>query len=462
MFSKPADSLRAQLLRWLLLPLLALLLVNAWFSNQAAVATANLAFDRLLMASADAIADDIDVKDGEIIVDLPYAALKLLESNIQERIFYRVVAPNGATLTGYDDLPLPTRRIGRSEESVFYRAHYRDEPIHLVALTRAIYGEGRTEPLVVVVAETGEARDALSHQILLDGLSRQGALIAVAAMLVWLGLLRGLKPLGRLQRSVAARAATDLGPIDPGGVQREVRPLIGALNLHMARIEGLLAGRQRFIADASHQMRTPLSEMRTQIEYTLRQNLPALSHATLIDVHADIDRLSRLMSQMLLQARSDPDAMPDQRLGPVDLSEIARTAALDLVPAARKKAIDLTFDGSASPVIVSGNALLLRELVANLIDNAIVHGPARGVVAVRVIGHHAAVLEVQDEGPGIGAAERGRVFERFYRVPGTQAAGSGLGLSIVRDICTTHHAQIALHSPTGGAGLCVRVEFPAT
>ena len=371
MFSKPADSLRLQLLRWLLAPLLLLLLVNAWFSNQVAVSTANQAFDRLLLASADAIADDIELREGSIVVDLPYAALQLLESNIQERIFYRVVGPDGKTVTGYDDLPLPEPSHARSEEPVIYAAQYRDDTIHLVALNKQLYGSNLAAPVVIIVAETGEARNALSHQILVEGLERQALLIAAAGLLVWFGLVRGLRPLNRLTAGLVARPASDLSPIDPALVQTEVRPLIAALNQHTGRIDRLLSSRQRLIADASHQMSTPLSEMRTQIEYSLRQDRPELLRQTLQDVHADIDRLARLIGQMLLQARSEPDVLQDQRIAEVNLCELARTTTLDFVAAARKKAIDLSLEESPAPVLVRGNGLLLRELIANLIDNEI-------------------------------------------------------------------------------------------
>ena len=458
MFSKPADSLRLQLLRWLLVPLFLLLLVNAWFSNRAAIATANLAFDRLLVASAEAIAEDVEVKDGEIVVDLPYAALQLLESNIQERIFYRVMAPDGKTLTGYDDLPLPPKPPAAGEESILYAAQYREETIHLVALNKRIYGGSlASSPVVIIVAETGEARYALSHQILVEGLTRQALLIIAAGLLVWMGLVRGLRPLGRLRRSVAERTPDDLSPIDAAGVQPEVRPLIEALNQHTVRIERLISSRRRWIADASHQMRTPLSEMRTQIEYSLRQNRPELSHETLIDVHADIDRLARLISQILLQAQSDPDAVRDQRMTPVNLKELARATTLDFVPAARKKSIDLSFEEDVSPGVILGNGLLLREMIANLIDNAIAYGKNGGTVAVRVVCDRCVVLEIEDDGPGIPLAERDKVFERFYRVAGSEVPGSGLGLSIVRDICTAHRARIELTTPSAGRGLCVRV-----
>lgn len=461
MFSKPADSLRLQLLRWLLAPLLLLLLVNAWFSNRAAVATANQAFDRLLLASADAIADEIGVRDGSIAVDLPYAALQLLESNIQERVFYRVVAPDGKTVTGYDDLPLPLPRQqpGPGEESVIYAAQYRGDPIHLVALTKRLYGSGLAAPALVIVAETGEARDALSRQILIEGLARQAILILAACILVWFGLVHGLRPLNRLTSKLVARSASDLRPIETDGVQREVRPLIAALNQHTARIDHLLASRQRLITDASHQMRTPLSEMRTQIEYSLRQDRPELSRQTLIDIHADIDRMARLIGQMLLLARSEPEVLQDQRVADVDLSELARKTTLEFVPAARKKAIDLSLDVPADPVHVRGNSLLLRELMANLLDNAIKHVPERGAISVRVTAAQGVMLEVEDNGPGIAQAERERAFERFHRAPGASPGGSGLGLSIVRNIATAHHARVELAASPGPTGLLVRVHF---
>lgn len=459
MSSRRVDSLRLQLLLWLLLPLLVLLLVNAWFSNRAAVSTANRAFDHLLMASADAIAENVELRDGEIQVDLPYAALQLLESNIQERIFYRVISPDGKTLTGYDDVPLPTTTPMPGEEVVLYAARYRGETIYLVALYKQIYGKVPASRVVIIVAETGEARDALSHQILLEALLREAALITAAGMLVWLGLVRGLRPLGRLRASLVARSSSDLSPIDPSGVQAEVRPLIAALNQHTARIERLIASRQRLITDASHQMRTPLSEMRTQIEYSLRQRRPELLRQTLMAVRGDLARLARLIGQMLLMARSDPDVLQDQRMTRVDLGELARVTTLDFVPPARKKSIDLSLEQPSEPAIVLGNGQLLRELVANLLDNAIVYGKDGGAVTVRVICHQEVVLEVEDDGRGIPIAERENVFERFYRAPGSEVGGSGLGLSIVRDICISHRARIELNTASAGVGLCVRVSF---
>jgi two-component system sensor histidine kinase TctE len=464
MFSRPSESLRLQLLRWLLPPLLLLLSLNAWLSNRAAVATADMAFDRLLTASAEAIAEDVAYKDGELVVDLPYAALELLESNIQERIFYRVVSPAGQTVTGYDDLPLPKAALAPGAELTLYTADYRGERIHLVALAKQFYGTDVAAPALILVAETGEAREALSRQIVIEGLTRQSALIVAAAVFVWFGLVRGLKPLARLRRSVEQRSPADLSPIDPSTVQVEVRPVIEALNQHTSRLERLLSSRQRLTTDASHQMRTPLAEMRTQIEYCLRQGRPELAQQTLKDVLSDVDRLSRLVSQLLLQARSDPDGLAASHRDVVDVVELARQAALDHVGQARKKSIDLGFEEPPGPARVAGNGLLLRELVANLIDNAILYGHEGGSVNVRVALDDGVVIEVEDDGPGIAPVEAEQVFERFYRSPAAVAQGkpgSGLGLAIVRDIARSHQGRVEMLSPSGGTGLRVRVTLPA-
>ena len=453
------------MLLWLLLPLGLLLLINAFFSHRTAYLTANRAFDSLLIASADTIADQVMLRDGELTVDVPYVALQLLETDLQERVYYRVVAPNGKTLTGYGDLPMPPkmpRGVG-VEAQVHYSARYRSEAIDLVAIYKQVYGFETTDPVIIVVAETGESRRALASEILVADLQRQAWLIMASALLVWFGLGWGLRPLMTLRNSLLKRSPQDLSPIDPSAVQTEIRPLIAALNQHTARIEQLIHERQRFIADASHQLRTPLAELRTQVEYTLRQNQPTLSHNTLAVVQDWIDGQTRLIGQMLMLARSEPAAMQMQISGEADLVDLAREAALASIPAARRKTIDLSFDGLEHAILINGNALLLHELVANLLDNAIRYTPAQGSITVRVMrSGESGILEVQDNGPGIAPAEQEKVFERFYRIPQRDTQGSGLGLSIVRDICLSHSAVIALHSPAAdGHGLCVRVSFKA-
>ncbi|MDC8785342.1 sensor histidine kinase [Roseateles koreensis] len=479
LFARP-PSLRRQLLAWLLLPLMVLLAINAYSSNRVAEAVANMAFDRLLLASADAIAEDVSVKDGLLMVDLPYAALELLESNIQERIFYRVIGPQGETLTGYEDLPPPARPVPEPG-SMLYSTRYHGDTVYLVALNKQIYGSGSSMPVQVIVAETGEARDALSRQIWLEGLWRQSLIIAAAVVLVGWGLYRGLRPLARLSASIANRSPSDLNEIAAQDVQVEVQSLVQALNHHMSRIQKLLESRQRFIADASHQMRTPLAEMRTQIEVCQRQGDAALAQATLCDVHEDIGRLSRLVAQLMALARSEPSALASQQMESQELNGLVATVAADFVPAARRKSIMLNFDAAPSAMTVRGHGPLIYELVANLLDNAIAYSPPGSSVTVSV--HDASceriaeagssstsarsaavvpVLEVEDQGPGIPQAEHAKVLTRFYRPSGSAGSGTGLGLAIVHDICVAHGAQLTLLAGTDGRGLRVRITFRAS
>ena len=460
MFWKRPESLRLQLLGWLVLPLLLVLCINAWFSWRAAAATADLAFDRLLIGSADAIAEDIEYRNGELVVDLPYAALELLESNLQERIFYRVLGADGATVTGYDDLPKPGTAF--TGESMLYTADYRGESLHLVALKKRLYDSALEEPILVIVAETGESRAELSQQMLKESLVRQSLLIVAAGALVWLGLVCGLQPLRRLRDEIAQRSGSDLRPIAAHSVPEEARPLIEAFNQQTAKIDRMVANRNQFIADAAHQMRTPLAEMQTQMDVSLMQGPAAIPRATLEDLKQDVTRLSRLVSQLLLQARAEPDGVAGQGHEALDLTELGREVALDKVGAARAKSIDLSYEAPDGPVLFQGHALLLRELIVNLLDNAVIYTPKGGRVVLRLLEGASIDIEVEDNGPGIADAEREHVFERFFRGRSAMDSpvGSGLGLSIVRDIAVAHGGVVQLHTPRGGVGLLVRVQFP--
>ena len=454
---RPGSLLR-QLLAWLLIPLVALLALNAFLSYRAAVAAANEAHDRLLLASVRAIADRVGIVDDRVRVDVPYVALELFESKSQERIFYRVATGAGETVTGYEDLPPPPQAPSAREEPVFYRAPSHDETVYFAALRKPLYDARAQGPVLVQVGETAEARDALSREILYDSLARQGVLIVAAALVVWIGLRRGLRPILKLRDGIARRAPTDLAPIDDHDVQSEVRPLIGALNLHTSRLDKLIASRRRFLDDASHQLRTPLAALKTQVDYGLGEAAPG--KALLRDMQRTTEQTIRLVNQLLTLARADPQGVPASEMADVDLLELARSTTAELVPFARARRIDLGFEADASSATVTGNRLLLHELIVNLTDNAIRYTPAEGRITVRVgRASSAVVLEVEDDGPGIPAAERDKVFERFYRGSAAADQGSGLGLAIVQDICRAHGARIELADPPGGKGLRVIVTF---
>jgi two-component system sensor histidine kinase TctE len=260
---------------------------------------------------------------------------------------------------------------------------------------------------------------------------------------------------------VAARAPTNLSDFDPSLVHRELRPLVGAMNGYMERLQQMIAGQRRFIADASHQLRTPLTILKTQAELALRANDAAAMRDIVEGIARTTDSTVHLANRLLTLARAG-HGLAEGELGPVSLTEVARQVALELAGAALDKELDLSLEAERD-VRITGNALLLHELAANLLDNAIRYTPRGGRVALRVAAQdEGPLLQIEDSGMGIAPTERERVFSPFYRAPGAQqqnGSGAGLGLTIVRDIVSLHHAHILLEDGAGG-GLKVTVRFP--
>jgi two-component system sensor histidine kinase QseC len=324
-----------------------------------------------------------------------------------------------------------------------------------------LYGVAdREHDVRVVVAERADVRSELATHIAAGVLKPLVYAVPLVALLVWLGVTRGLSPLARLARAVEQRAPGTLAPVDAPDAPLEVAPLVGALNRLLARVGVALEKERRFTDDAAHELRTPLAAIRTQAQVALAARDDGERARALAQVVRGADRAARLAEQLLVLARLDPEGAerPSAR---VDLRQIAAEAVGQLAPAALAKSIDIAVEDDG-PAEVSGDPALLAALARNLVDNAVRYTPAGGRVQVRApVEDGGAVFEVADSGPGIPAAERERVQERFYRVLGTGEEGSGLGLSIVRRIADLHGARLVLEDGAGGAGLRVRVVFPA-
>ncbi|TFW09277.1 sensor histidine kinase [Oxalobacteraceae bacterium OM1] len=460
---KPLGSLRNQLLRWLLIPLLVLVALDAVSVYRNALDAADLAYDRSLLASTRALAERVSISNGHVVANVPYVALDSFETDTLGRLYYKVTGINGEFVAGYDDLPPLPKNVKRSEAYpalvYFYHAVYRGEPVRIAALYQPVFDDTMRGIALIQVGESREARRDLSRQILLDTLARQTILVLAAVLLAWFAVRFVLRPLMQLRQDVEAREPTDLADFDPALVHREVRPLVAAMNGYMGRLQTLLAGQRRFIADASHQLRTPLTVLKTQAELALRENDPQALREIVQGIARTTDATVHLANRLLTLARAGHGAAAAE-FEDVDLDDVARQVALELAQQAVRKDIDLSFEGG--PARVRGNPLLLHELVANLLDNAIRYTPAGGHVIVRIADGAAPVLEIEDSGPGIAPAEREKVFAPFYRAAGAQsvnAEGSGLGLTIVRDIAALHGAHVELSDITQGKGLRVRVVF---
>jgi two-component system sensor histidine kinase TctE len=323
-------------------------------------------------------------------------------------------------------------------------------------------------PVLVQVAETLEARTQLANEIIKGVIVPQFIVLPIAVLLVWLALTRGLAPLTALQARIRRRRPEDRSPIDARAAPEEIAPLVESFNDLLARLSASIQVQKRFIADAAHQMKTPLAGLRTQSELALRQTDAAELRRSLRQIAAATQRATRLIDQLLALARAEHRGAEAPAYEAVDLAELAREAVRDWVPQAVERQIDLGIEIPHDEVRVFGVPLMLREVLGNLIDNALRYTPAGGAVTLRLQRDGSdVVLEVEDTGPGIAENERLRVFDRFYRVLGTQVEGSGLGLAIVREIVEQHDAQVSIHTPARAAesklcGVLFRVRFTNT
>jgi two-component system, OmpR family, sensor histidine kinase TctE len=461
---RPAPGLQSRLLWWLLPSLALLAAVNTVGAYHTALLAVNTAYDRSLLAVARAVADRVELRDGRVAVEVPYIALDFFESDLRGRVYYRVGGLDGQAVSGYDDLPALPADVPRSEDyfalARFYTAQYRGEPVRIVALHQPVFDERTRGMALIQVAETLVSREALTRKLMFDTVASQLLLVALAAGVTVVVVRAAFRPLGRLRAGLDARTAGDLSPIESSDAPREVGALVAGMNDYMGRLKGTLDRQERFIADASHQLRTPLAVLRTQAGLALREEDPARLRETLAAMDRSVSDTVHLANQLLSRARTQ-HGIATPSFGELDLAQVAREACMELGAGAVAKRIDLAFEGEHG-VPMRGDPTLVRELVKNLVDNAVRYTPDGGHVTVRLSGPgEPAAIEVEDSGEGVAAADRERVFEPFHRLASASQPGVGLGLSIVRDIARAHGATIDLGDGAGGTGLKVRVSFPA-
>ncbi|MDH5534235.1 MAG: sensor histidine kinase N-terminal domain-containing protein [Betaproteobacteria bacterium] len=453
-------TLRTQLIIWLTIPLIVLWSISTVIDFDIAKRFVNLAYDRALLETALDIGRQIKTVNNRIYIDLPDVAVQMLQTRESGRIAYLVTGPNGEFITGEPDLPLPSE--DSADRVRYYDDEFRGRQMRVVALRVPVDpGSGRGA-VQIHVAERVTVRRDFAGQIILRMALPQALLIIAAALAVWYGIARGLAPLANLRREIEQRSHRDLSALPEEESPQEVQPLIRAMNDLLQRLSAAIAAQQRFIADAAHQLRTPIAGLKTQTELALRQSQGGGVDETLRQLRVATEQTTRLINQLLSLARAEPGAQHSFAMEPLDLDKLVREAAIDWVPRALERKIDLGYDQSDSPVRILGNAFLLREMLNNLLDNAIRYTQPEGQVTVCVTAQAArVVLSVEDNGPGIPASERARVFERFYRVLGSGVEGCGLGLAIVREIAQSHGADVKLRAGANGAGTVVSVVFPA-
>lgn len=454
-----ANSLFGEILDWMLAPLLLLWPISIAATHHVANELANQPYDQALAQNVEAIARLVRADTQKVVVNLPGPARTILHADDEDTTYLQVRNAKGEILAGDSELPAIPDEEAKLGETQFRDERIAGEPIRVAY--RSLVLEPGQRQIQIQVAETLKKRQALASRMISGVLLPQFAIIPMAVVLVWLGLSRGLAPLNRLRHRLAERRPGDLSPLRTRGVPEELQPMIRSFNDLLARLEENLHAQERFIADAAHQMKTPLTGLRMQAELAASETDPVQLRRSVEQIAHSAEQASHLIHQLLTLARAESSHDKVHKFEAADLAIMAREAVGDWVSRALAKDIDLGFEERQEPLLIEAVPLLVRQMVDNLIDNAIKYTPTGGRVTISVfMAGESARIDVVDSGIGIPNEDRERVFERFYRVLGTGAEGSGLGLPICAEIAELHRARITLGDGDNGGGTRVSVVFP--
>ena len=473
-FKREQRSLFGEILDWMLTPLLLLWPISLALTWLVAQGLANKPFDRALVHNVHALAQQVKLgPDKTVEFNLPQPASELLRADETDLVYYQVRGARNEHLSGERDLPLPRPNEPKGSS---YEVHIRDDEMRGLEVRVAytwirLDAEGK-RPALVQVAETREKRSVLAAEIIKGVMLPQFALLPLAVLLVWLALVRGIKPLSQLEERIRARKSDDLSPLDDKAVPMEVAPLVVSVNDLLERLKDSIVTQKRFLADAAHQLKTPLAGLRMQADLAqrsgsseddLKKSLQQIGRASVQATHT----VNQLLS--LARAEGGGHHLPQQRC---DMAALSTEVLQDCLPRAMDKGIDLGYEGvepGAKGGQLQGNLTLLKEMLRNLVENAIHYTPStperQGVITVRVLVDpysKVLVLQVEDNGPGIAPQERELVFQPFFRALGTNVDGSGLGLPIVKEIAQQHGATVSIDAVSSSAampGACFSVRF---
>ena len=446
---KPEHSLRRRLLVRLWVPLASLLLVGALLSFGLAYYFGNVVHDRWLLDSAMTLATQLRADTGRVSLELPASAVEMFEWDSLDRIYEEVQSPSGRRLLGNAAFPQAPAALVPNKP-IYYDATIEGNPVRVVAVAVPSPVDA-SRPVTIQVAETRRKRQALVWEIILVVVPLQAIILLVAGAFIWFAVTTSLSSLDELAARLGGYEPEALVPLrDVEDAPSEVKPLVGALDRLIGRLSESRAAQQRFVANAAHQLRTPLAALQVQAERALREANPERHSEALERVLAAVTRMQHLTQQLLTLTRSDASSASMLAMVDIDLAELARNELERWADAAVERNIDLGYDGPESGVPMRGEPQLLRELIGNLVDNAIRYGRPGGDVTLGVR-RSPLTLFVDDDGPGIPASDRERVLEPFYRAPQSGGNGCGLGLAIAQEIAKRHgaHLRIGNHVPGG-------------
>lgn len=464
-------SLRKKILSWLMPLMLLLILVDSSLLNRLAINALEKELDADLHSSSQDITSylkhsGIDAIDFELLEN---ASRILLNDNV-DRILYSISNENGVLLSGNEKLFEKTKMYTYTNtktkartsnlDAYYFFAEINNEKFRVIHSTFKVMNTFGQHDINIQVAVTLNRRNALANKILIGIVVPQLLLALVSFLIISISVKRGLAPLNELQNAVSKRSEKNLSPINLPDIPEEVSLVANSVNQLMWQLQNLISGQNQFIADAAHQLRTPLAGAQAQLELAELESDPAKLKSILLKVHQSLDRLLHTINQLLVLAKSQPEAVSMIKMETLDLNVISKEVASEMAPTAIQKKIDLGFEETATPAIILGNAERLKELLYNLLDNAIRYTQNAGCVTLSInVTDEDVELIVADNGPGISMADRDKIFDRFHRVIGSGQDGSGLGLAIVKEIANLHNADIVVSEANTTNGLQVTVNF---
>jgi two-component system, OmpR family, sensor histidine kinase TctE len=452
----PERSLRFGLTLRLLAVALLLLALDGVYCYVLSARFANQAYDRWLMADAGSLAQALVVENGRARVVLPRVALAIFKFDDYDQTYYHVSTTQGRVLANDGDLPsIAPRRDGKPR---LVSMTLQGVPMRIAATEVTL--AGTSDVVDVVVGETVNKRATLLSEILLEMALPQLGLVLGALLFVRFAVDRGLRPLTAVSAAIETRGHDLLTPVSELGLPWEARILASRINDLLGRLEQTITAQRRFVADAAHQLRTPLAAVSLHAERAQRSPDSESRNQALRGLQTAVVRAARVTQQLLALARSGPEAAVTRTLSRLDLAALARAAGENWIGPALARQMDFGFVAPDGPVMILGHAGLLEELLNNLIDNALRYCPEGSSITVSVSAVTVPELAVIDDGPGIPEAERERIFERFHRGESVDAEGCGLGLAIVREIATVHAATVTAETGRDGRGARFVVRFP--
>jgi two-component system sensor histidine kinase TctE len=451
------QTLRTRLVIWFLVPSMLVWGIGSYWVYETTLEASSYSYDYTLSTTLDAISYRVKLDNGKITVDFPTQIIPVLRERHVDKRFYQILDTNKKTIVGDDNLPEPPEF---PTEVQLYNGTIDGLPVRIAA-KRVVLSQSPPQVAYLQIAETLTGRLYVAAEAA-DRLLFEGAVMYIMLLLfTGYAVKRGLAPLSDLQRDLAQFTLEHSSKLEEQKAPEEIRPLIAAMNDLVDRVRLEFQRQKRFISNAAHQLRTPLAGLKVQAALALRDpNLKSIS-PTLSQIEKSLDNATNLINKMLTLASSEPGVLGDKAMLPVDLNEIARIVVRDLLARAEVKEIDLGLEESPELSVIIGIEWAVKELLSNLVENALVYSPPKSEVTVKVISKKERIeLIVDDNGPGIPVEEREKIFERFYRLPNSPKGGSGLGLSIVQEVALAHKATITISTADFGKGARFIISFP--